>query len=80
VSYIYTVEINSTSRSILSRKPALTLLIKHIQRNRLTTIKVNVERELSGVLLGVLLTSSDVGEVSHVVYFLSLSTDSIHDF
>jgi hypothetical protein len=65
MSYIDAVEINGTSRSILSRKPTLTLLIKQIQRNRLTTIKVEVERELSRVLLGVLATVSDVGDFSH---------------
>jgi hypothetical protein len=66
MSYISAVEISSTSGSVISRKPTLTSGVYEVKANSLTALKSNVKSHDSGVLLGVLLTSSDVGDVSHI--------------
>jgi hypothetical protein len=69
MSYKSAVEISSTSGSVISRKPTLTSGVYEVKANSLTAVKSDVKSHDSRVLLGVLLTSSDVGDVSHVVCF-----------
>ena len=79
-------EEKSIRGSILSRKPTISLGVVKNEVSGFPIVTYDGEVKNSGVLLGGLLTSSGVDDVSHDVQFLSVSlfplgdTHIIHDF